>query len=277
MGQLQLEVLIDPELPPRVEEAVSFETGGQKRLHVYGPPTIPGIHQGGALLTFFEDLIAGAPMPLVFAMRRVTGSHAVTAAALFLDRTLVMCPATVGFVYIVDLVSRMGDSVLGHVEPSLAQFLRGLAAYFPDGLSKMEQGERLSTAIQWVRSYLLEGTLPNIGPVAPHVRVLDVGTNGFVLASTPRIGPEGWETLFRWGHLRGILLGDEDKGLRPVLAARKGRQVGYDLERLVPLLDELEQLSGALPGWVVQGNYLSSPPDGSAVLLEHLIQVFLQG
>lgn len=271
MEPLKLELTIDPKLPPQVEGAISFETGGEPFLHVYGPG------RPGPLACFYEDLASGAPMPLVFATKRVNGPHTVVAAALFLDRELVLQPATPGFVYAVDLAYRMGDGMLAHVDPALAQFLRGLAAFFPKSLSKAEQGKRLATGVQWVREILTKGVFPNIGPTPRNVRVLDVGSNGFVIASSAKVDPEAWETLFRWGNLRGVLLGEETQGLRPVLAARKTKTVGFDLERLVPILDELEQLAGGEPGWNLDGNYLASPRDGSTILTSHLVEVFLRG
>jgi len=270
---IKLEILIDPKLPPVVPGAVSFETGSETlALHVYGPGRV------GPLLAFYEDLISGAPMPLVFATKRVSGPHTVLAATLFFDRYLAIHPATPGVVYSVDAASRLGDTIFGHLEPSLSRFLRGVALYFQPSMSRQEAGQRLATAMGWMRSYLVDGTLPSLGPVIPSIRVLDTGTNGFVLASSPRPGPEAWESLYRDGYLRGILIGDEEsQGLRYVLAARKSFQVGFDLERLTPILNELEQLSGGMPSWSILGNYLASPPDGSTISLQYLVEVFLRG
>lgn len=272
MTAIKLEVLIDPKLPPVVPGAVSFETGAERLgLHVYGPGRV------GPLLSFYEDLISGAPMPLVFATKRVSGPHTVLAATLFFDRDLAIHPATPGVVYAVDAASRLGDTIFGHLEPSLSRFLRGVESYLPASLSKQEQGQRLATAMGWMRSYLVDGTLPSLGPVIPHVRVLDTGTNGFVVASSPRPGPEAWESLYRDGYLRGILVGEEAQGLRPTLVARKSLQVGFDLERLVPIFNELEQFSGGMPWWQVRGNYLSPPLDGSTISLQYMIEVLLRG
>lgn len=268
---LQLQVIIDPELPPVVEGAVSFETGSlELGLHVYGPGRV------GPLAAFFEDLISGAPMPLTFVMHRISGPHSVVAATLFFCRDVAVLPSTVGLVYVVDLAHRIGDAALAHADTELARFLRGLASYFPRGLSKREQGERLSTAMQWVRAYLTEGSLPNLGPRAEAVDVLDLGTNGFVLAQgEPTVG--SWEALYRSGYLRGAVISPHADGdFRKVLVARKTRQVGFDLERAVPILDELERLSGGTPGWRLQGDYLYSPEDGTTILLKYLVEVLLR-
>jgi hypothetical protein len=267
---LQLQVVVDPELPPLVEGAVSFETGStERRLHVYGPGAV------GPLVAFFEDLIVGAPMPLVFATHKVAGPHTVVAATLFFCRELAIHPATPGLVYAVDLAHRFGDAMLAHVDADLARFLRGLHGYFPAGLSKRAQGERLATAMQWVRVYIVEGDLPNLGTRPEEVRVLDVGTNGFVLAETQTPSVEAWETLYRAGHIRGVVVGPQEGDFRTILCARKSSQVGFDLERIAPVLDELERLSGGEPGWSMVGNYLHSPAQGSAVLLSHILEVLL--
>ena len=271
MEALKLELTIDPSLPPCVEGAISFETGGDPGRYVYGRG------RPGPLLCFFEDLISGMPMPLIFATKRVSGPHTVIAAALFLDREIAVHPGAPALVYAVDLVHRLGDPMYAHLDPNLAQFLRGLAGFFSSGISKAEQGTRLATAVQWVRDYLATGDLPSIGTWVPYVRVLDVGTNGFVVATSRRVCREAWESLYRWGHLRGVLVGEEETGLRPILAARKSLSVGFDLERFVPILDELEQLSGGGTGWALDGNYLASPRDGTTILVQHIVDVFLRG
>jgi hypothetical protein len=267
---LQLQVVIDPDLPPVTEGAVSFETGAlETGPLVYGPGRV------GPLVAFFEDLVSGLPMPLVFAMHGVSGPHSVVAATLFLRRDLAIHPLTPSLVYAVDLVYRLGDPMLAHVEPDLSRFLRGMKSYFPGGLSKREQGGRLSTAVQWVSSYLTQGSLPNLGPQPESVGILDVGTNGFVLAcGKPSV--EGWETLYRNGYLKGAIVSQSDGDYRQVLVARKTFGVGFDLERATTILNELETLSGSLPGWRLQGNYLYSPPDGSTILLTYLTEVLLR-
>jgi hypothetical protein len=107
------------------------------------------------------------------------------------------------------------------------------------------------------------------------VEVLDVGNNGFVLArGKPSV--EGWEALFRNGYLKGAIIGESDGDYRWVLIARKSLAVGFDLERAVVILDEMERLSGSLPGWKISGNYLHSPPEGSTILLSYLTEVLIR-
>lgn len=261
MNDLNLEIVIDPNLPPVVEGAVTFDTGAQGTgLHVYA-----------TLLPFFEDLISGAPMPLRFAVHGISGAHTVIAATLFFSRDIALHPATPGLVYLADLAHRMGDPMLAHAPSDVARFFRGLKSLFPARLSKKEQGDRLVTAMQWVRAYVLEGSLPDLGPQSVAVQVLDVGTNGFVIAEG-KASKGAWDTLFRTGHLRGFII--EPPG--HVLAARKSVWATFDLEGAVPILNELENHSGGQAGWKIEGDYLASPPSGTSIPLKYLTEVFLR-
>lgn len=267
--ELRLEVIVDPALPPVVEGAVSFETGASELgLHVYGPPS--------PLQAFYEDLISGAPMPLVFAAKGVSGPHTALAAALFMDRTLVLHPSTVGFVYLVDLYSRIGDAALAHTDPSVAHFLSGVRSVFRT-TSRDELGRQLSLAVNWFRDHLLEGSVPNLGGTQSVPDVLDVGSNGFVLAWAKAPSRLAWESLFRWGHLKGVLIGDPNKeGFRDVIIARKTVKVGFELERVHVVLNELESLAGNTLKWNLEGNYLCSPFGGSAILIRHVVNVLVR-
>lgn len=270
---LTFQVLVDPAHPPLVEGAVSFELGPADRpklAYNHGP------EDPGALTTFFEDLVSGVPMPLTLAIRSVGGLDTILAVALFLHRELAIHPAMPGLVAAVDLIHRKGPPFYGHVEADLGRFLRGVSGFFPEGLSKEVRGERIGTAAQWVRAYLMEGTLPNIGPQPPRGRILDIGTNGFVLADAEKASEEGWDDLYRKGFLRGVLLGPPDGDFRTVVASKKGPQVEFDLNKAAMILNEVEALSGGEPGWEVKGLYLFSPPIGTTVQVSYLMEVFLR-
>jgi hypothetical protein len=230
----------------------------------------------GDLRHFFETLILGAPLPLELILRSVQGPNEVMAATLFLCRDLLLVQETAGLVYQVDLVLRHGDAMLAHSDPMLSQFLRGLRDYFHPYLSQREAGERLLSAVQWVREYVVERRLPSLGPVPPAIRVLDVGTGGFVLASAMKVSEEAWEALFRQGHLRGMLVGDVGGHLVKMVLARKSSLVGFDLGRLRRILDDLEVLSGNYGRWGHEGDYLWSPPDGSMILVGNVLEAALR-
>ena len=98
---LKLEVVIDPDLPTAPEGAVLFDADPSE-----SGPLVYGSHSKSPLSTFYEDLVAGVPMPLTFAMRRVAGAYSVVAAALFLGRDLAVLPTTPSLVYSIDLSYR---------------------------------------------------------------------------------------------------------------------------------------------------------------------------
>jgi hypothetical protein len=281
LAALNFQVVIDPTAPPVVKDAISFETGASPveaaESFVYehhGEGFEP--HAKGALTKFYEDLILGTALPLTFATRKIKDVDILVAISLFLFRDLAIHPATPGLVAAVDLIHRYGPTFLGHVDADLARFLRGVKDYFPSGVSKQETGERLATATQWVREYVVDGNLPNIGPRITKPRIIEVGTNGFVLAEARKPTVDAWADLFRQGFLRGVMIGPADGDFRHVIASRKSERVEFNLEQAVLHLNELERLSGAEPLWRVDGDFLFGPPDGSLILVSHLLGVFLR-
>lgn len=279
---LQFEVIIDPTLPP-TGERVSFETGASPE-QVEDPRTWAYDHHGlgfknrgrGALTAFFEDLILGAPFPFVFGTHRVRGVDTVVAIALFSHRELAVAPATPSFVAATDLYHRQGDTILGHLPADVGRFLRLLGNYFPPGLGKEDVAERLSTAVQWVREYLLEDRLPHVGGQVPDVRVIDIGSNGFLVAECDRPSREAWVEVYRMGFLRGVLFGPDHEGKRVVSISRKSSFLEFDLTKAARLLDELEVISGEEPGWRVEGFYLTSPEGGTVLLPSMVLDVLVR-
>ncbi len=280
MEPLKFQVVVDPELPSLMDNTVCFETGARKdqlKTGVYE-------HHGdgfdsrspGALTTLFEDLICGIPFPLSFSTRSVNGPDTLLAITLFMNRDVLLNPATLGLVYGVDLVHRFGPSMLAHLDPTIAGFLRSFNKFFPDTLSTAGRGERIATAVQWIREYLIDGRIPNIGDPLPDVTVIDVGTNGFVLARTNRPSIEAWEVLYRAGHLRGVLVGSPVDDSTPVLVSRKSEGAWPDLPRCIQFLNDLESISKGVPEWKFEDNFVRSPPVGTKVLVSHLLEVFLR-
>lgn len=225
MSDLQFQVVIGPETPVVSAEAVCFETGA--KLQNLGPGVYEHHGEGfnqfstGALTRLFEDLIIGTQLPLTFVTRAVQGPDTILAIALFLKRDLLILPATPGLVYGVDLAHRLGPQLLSHLDPIISGFFKAFPRFFTPNLTKRDVGERISTMVQWVGEYLTDGKIPNLWKSAPEVRVLDVGTNGFVLAEALDLSLDAWEVLYRDGHLRGVLLGPEVDGRRKVVASRK--------------------------------------------------------
>jgi hypothetical protein len=280
MEDLQFQVIVDPGQPALIDNTICFETGA--RSSQVGPMVYE--HHGedfsmrstGALTQFFEDLICGTPLPLTFTTHEVKGPDTILAITLFLNRDLALNPATLGLVYGVDLVHRFGPSMLAHLDPTIAGFLRSFNKFFPDTLSKIDRGERIGTAVQWVREYLIDGRIPNIGSPLPDVRVLDIGTNGFVLAETSKPSVEAWETLYRLGHLRGVLIGDPIEDSRHILCSRKSERAWPNLSHCIPFLNDLDTISGGVSGWRMEGDFIHSPTVGTKILVSHLLEVFLR-
>lgn len=283
MQPIELTVRIEPDLPSVVKDAVSFETGASRlelshNLCVYehhGPEFSPG--DRGALPAFFEDLILGRPLPFVFATRSLQDVDTVLAIALFLQRDLAVHPATAPFVSLVDFVHRLGLPALAHVGSDEARFLCMIRSYLPEtGLSKRETASRLSKVIEWMRAYILQGEVPHLGVPPVSVRIVDRGTNGFVLAETAGSLFDGWVELYRQGFLRGLLVNVGSGDRRHVLAARKSTFIQLDLEMGVRLLNEMERAMGELPEWKTDGFWLESPPEGSLLLVSHIMDVLIR-
>jgi hypothetical protein len=193
-----------------------------------------------------------------------------------MHRDLALLPVTTGLVASVDLIHRRGPTMLAHVEPLLANFLRFFDSFFPSSLVRRERGERIGLAVQWVREYLLEGTLPKLNGELPEVQILDLGSNSFVLAETKVPSIEAWEVLFRSGYLRGVLLGVLEGDTRKVWAARKHERSWPHLGQTITFLNDLESLSGGLPEWTFEGDFVKSPSVGSRILVSHIMEVFLR-
>lgn len=280
VSEIQFQVLVDPNSPPITDKALCFETGASRDQ--LGPGVYEHHGEGfrsedpGALTRFYEDLLLGTSYPLVFATRELRGPDTLVAMAIFMYRDLALIPETVGLVASVDLYHRWGPPLLAHVEPKLAGFLRSFSRLFPPTLSNRERGERIGVGVQWVREFLTSGVLPELSLDPPCVRVLDIGSNSFVLAETVSPSIEAWEILFRQGHLRGVLLGQENEGLRFVMAARKHERSWSGMANASVLLNDLEALSGGDPAWACEGNYLRSPDAGSKVVPSYLLEVFLR-
>ena len=277
--ELEFKVIVDPKFPQIQDGVVCFETGAtpeQRGLGVYEHHGV-GFNQSttGALTRLFEDLITGTPLPLVFATHSIGGPDTLLAITLFMDRRLLMIPATTGLVYGVDLAHRFGPQLLAHLDPMVAGFFRSFPKFFQENNNQREQGERIAALVQWVREYLIDGKLPNLGSPLPEVRVLDWGTNGFVLADTDNPSIEAWEVLYRAGHLRGLLLGPDSDGTRIVVASRKNERSWPSLHKAVAYLNDLESLSDGDPSWRFDGDFLHSPSVGTRILPSHMLKVFL--
>jgi hypothetical protein len=282
---VDLKVLIEPDLPPVVPDAVSFETGAT-RGQAADPSLFVYEHHGqdfstsdpGALTSLFEDLVLGRALPLTFATPALQDVDTLVAVALFLQRELAVHPDMPPFVYTVDFVHRRGFPALAHIEQDLARFLCFLRNYFPEkGLSKREFGERLQTACSWVRDYVVDRRFPHLGAAPAPIRVLQQGTNGFAVAEAQGALIDGWVQLYQQGFLRGLVVSSPvGGGRRRMLGARKSHYVDLDLNVASRLLNEMERAMGELPDWESDGLWLKGPEDGSLLLVSHVLDVLIR-
>ena len=280
---LELRVSVDPAAPSVLPDAVTFETGAS-RAQASDPNLWAYEHHGegfnqtdpGALTMLFEDMILGRPLPMQFVTRRVTDVDTIVAMALFTFRDVALHPRMAALVAKVDLVHRRGFPLLAHLGTDDVLFLRLLRGFFPDGLSRREEGERLRTALEWVRDYVLHETFPALGTPLPDVQVLSRGTDGFVLAITGGTLVEGWVEIYRQGHLRGVLFGPQIDDRPTVLVSRKSYYVALDLGLAAQRLNDLEVIVGCAASWVVSGDWLWGPSEGTRILASHIVEVLLR-
>jgi len=253
---LSYEVIIDPGTEHPATDAVSFRTG----------PPISGEPVYDDLSPFWWDLVAGRPLPLKFVTRRIDDERTLIAMALFLYRDLATHPRMSEVLVASDFWRVQPDWGLAHVDRDLGRFLILLRDYVrPSGLDRKTLGDRMVTAITWIRKFVTEDWLPSL-PLVPMPTVLDVGTNGFVVASTTGSLDDGWLDLFRMGHLRGVLVRERQDGLLDVLIARKSRWATLDLNAAAEALNEV-----SASRWAVRGNRL--PGEGVSVPLPIIIQI----
>lgn len=270
MADLQL--FVDPAAPSSVPDALTFETGAT-RHEVIDPTLWAYEHHGedfgsadpGALTCLFEDLALGRPTPARMVVRGIGDADTLLAITLFLHRDLVVRPETMRLVAQVDFLHRQGFQVMGHLDTDVARFIRLLRAQFRDNLPARERDARIQKAVGWIREYLLEGRLPALGAPFPVPRILDTGPGGFVVAETDGSLPEGWVELYRQGHIRGVLFGPRKGTLLPALVSRKSAFVPLDLHLAAYRLNESEVVLGGSPRWLLEGDWLWSPPEGSLI------------
>jgi hypothetical protein len=281
---VDLKVLIEPTLPSIVPFAIAYETGASPEEIRPDPDKFVYEHHGdeytpespGALTRFYEDVSLGRTLPVTFASHAIRDVDTVVAMALFLNRDLVLVPATVGFVAQVDLIHRR-PVMLAHLDPHMVCFIRMLRTFLPPTkFSRSEMVSRIETAVGWIREYLTEGTFPALGRGLPEVTVLDKGTGGFVVAETMGDFTEAWVVLFSQGYVRGLLVGPEKDGRRPARAVRKSVYVSLNLELAAKLLNDVESAMGEPTQWVCHGDWLMSPPKGTLLTVPHMLEVFLR-
>jgi len=272
--ELQLQVVVDASLPREQTEPVIALGDFEPSETTFVYRSDPEKFGESALQQFYRDLIFGRPLPLKLVAREIEDIDEVLILALFLDRKLVIHPNMAAVVFGCDL-GRFGPAGLAHADRDLSRLI-SFARGFLGG--KDGRGDRIKLVVEWLRQYVLEGTLPSMpGEVNPP-RVLDVGTNGFILAEgLAGSMVEGWTELYRLGHLRGLLFGPASpEGRRAVLGARKSHLVALDLPKAASILNDAERAMGELPGWIGESLWLWGPEDGTLLLPSHVTEVLVR-
>lgn len=272
MEELRFQVLVlDKDAPTRLQGAAV----GFGDLQIEEGATFP---KEGGLRLFYHDLIMGRPFPLTFVTLGIDTLESIVAVSLFLHRELAIHPETPKLVVAAEMVDRFGHAGLAHVDRDLGRFFQFLTDFLPPGLSRKDQESRLPSAIGWVRQYVLEGVLPALPAEAPGPRILDRGTNGFVVAEAPvksRLD-DVWVELFRQGFLRGVAFGSAGRDRRKVLAARKSTFLSFDLAKAADIFNEAERRMGEFPGWTADELWLAGPEEGTLLLPTMLIEVLVR-
>lgn len=269
---LTYHVAIDATLPDELETpAVAF---GQFISKHPGAIVYNDDDASSPLSRFYVDLICGRPLPLQYVTRELRGLSSVVSLALFMDRTLALHPKTQSLVSSVEMASALQESGLAHIDRDLARLFLFLDQYLFSGpLRKKDVEGKLPQVLEWVRNWILEDRLPTLSEEPPPPKVLDRGTNGFVVAETTSTKlTEGVIELYRQGHLRGVLYSQQGETTH-VLAFRKSRYLQFDLQKAAGMLNVVAKELGQPQDWEARGLLLK----GSCQLpRDKLTEVFLR-
>jgi hypothetical protein len=272
--ELQFQVFIG-EPPSEQREWVGFESPGSSPEYTFS--TLAGFHQ---------SLISGQALPLTLVTKKFDNSFGdiskLVAMVMYLHRDVAIRPALTSLVSSSVIVSQLGWVGLAHIDRDLAWFFEIMRSWiWHDADSRREEGNRITSAIRWLRDWVGEGKLPTLPPEQSPPRVISVGTNGFVLAEAPwdsnlRIG---WVELFREGHLKGALVTEPSHDLRRVLVAKRSDHISFDLGLAQSILNQAE---GAMGGseWPLDGTcWLHSPGetlDGTLLPVSSIVDVLVR-
>lgn len=279
---MSLNVRIESQLPKVSVHAVNYETGASRQM-TQDHDTVTYEHHGedfattdkGALTAFYEDLILARPVPETFVTHALRDIDTLTAIALFLHRDLLKLTNTASFVHKVDAVHRFDAIGLAHTDEPTGVFLSALRRYISEtGLPKRELASRVTTAVNWIHEFIEHGRSP-FEAEPRGARIIDVGSHGFVVATTFGNLTDGWIDLFRAGHLRGVLSGPTDRDRRPYLIARKSPYVTLNLPIARDILNRMEAGLGEPPSWHLNGDLWLGHP-GSLVLFRQVIDVLIR-
>jgi hypothetical protein len=272
VSELRFHVLVlDPKDRRKIENAIGFGD-----FETTDPETI--LYPKDGAVAFFHDLIQGRPLPLTLITSGVDRLSILVVLAVFMSRELAIHPTTPNLLAAADLVDRYQFAGLAHIDRDLAKFFFFVADYLPPTLGQKEQESRLASVISWIRDYILNGGLPALPHDRPMPRVIEVGTDGFVVANTVdwKEMELGWLELYRQGFLRGVLFGMPRDEHHAVLIARKSLFLRFDLRRAAEIFNEAERAMGETPSWVAEELWLRGPQEGTLLLPTLILDVLLR-
>jgi hypothetical protein len=270
---LRLAVVIDPELKDPVKNVVAFGD-----FQTDDTTLGTGVYKESEVGRFYRDLILGRSLPLTYVSREVTNLGMILSICLFLRRDLVLHPSMAGVVTASELVDSYGLAGLAHVDPGLATIFRLTRELLTDS-PRAELQKNLATVLTWLSEYVLESKVPDIQNPEPP-RVLDRGSNGFVVGEVPGWGwqhfDRGWEEMFRQGFLRGVLFSPIVEDRRLVLITRKSPYLPFDLMRAASALNDAENAMGEPLDWVADPLWLRGPKDGTLLPVRAILDLLVR-
>jgi hypothetical protein len=108
-------------------------------------------------------------------------------------------------------------------------------------------------------------------------KILDVGTDGFVLASSKLASHEDVIRLYRAGHLRGLVVGADQEGYRAARVFRKSPGILMDINAALEAFVAVEMaLVGMSSEWVSNEDMTELFSRGTVLTVPHMLEVLVR-
>lgn len=271
MEEIEYKVVIDHDLDEKVRGVVAFGT-----FTTDDQTLLTAIYPDGGVELFYRDLILGRPFPFTLVTRGVESLGTVMGIALFLRRDLALQPKMRELCSSACLVDLYGVAGEAHTDSWDVRLFRAIRRLLGSARGKKAQQDALKIVLDWIQE-VVGGAYPQVLDTAPEPpRVLERGTDGFVLAHSSHSDLEqGWEFLYRSGFLRGLLLARASEDRWFVLGARKSPYVPLDLGKAAQALNEAEQALGD-GKWEADTHWLRGPKGGTLLLPSAILNLMLR-
>lgn len=274
MEELQLQVVVNPEVDSAVKGVVAFGN-----FTTEDDTLSTSIYRVTDVRAFYKDLILGRPVGLTFVTRSISNLGVFVSIALFLRRELALHPSMPGIVAAAEMVDAYGLSGLAHIDRDLAKLFRVLRASFLEvGQNDLEN--LLTNALGWFQDFVTQGQLVATPEDPDPPKILDYGTNGFVVAQSSKCDwfnlDQGWEELYRQGFLRGLLFSPMVNDRRLILVARKSPYLSLDLQVAASALNDAETALEEEPDWVSDQLWLRGPKNGTLLPIASILDLLVR-